>query len=58
MNDTIEAADDETVDDASTEAEILQLIAEEVLPKLVDLLQDLEPRYRQRTINAALALLS
>lgn len=54
MNDTIEAEDD----DASDEIEALQLIADDVLPKLVELLQSLEPQYRQRTINAALALLS
>lgn len=53
MNEAPEASEEDT----SAEAEALELIASDLLPKLVELLQDIEPRYRQRTINAALVLL-
>jgi hypothetical protein len=45
-----------TDEERSIHAETVQLIAADILPKLVDLLQDIQPEYRQRTIDAAMIL--
>lgn len=50
-------AEETLEEDASVQAEAIQLMTVEHLPKLVELLQDVEPQYRQRLISAALVLL-
>lgn len=37
-------------------AVIVETIASDILPKLVEILQDIQPEYRQRTIDAAMIL--
>ena len=42
--------------DAEEAAAIIATVAGEILPRLVEVLQDCEPPYRMRMVRAALAL--